>query len=377
MLIGKRVIDMEKISNIQNIAKGILICSVIFFHSKIFIDYSIINNFNISFLIFPCLIGVFFFYSGYNYTPKKRTAKESIKRRTKQLLLPIPVIWGLSTILVVPMLLLTNSATLYNIKQSFVYVTMSEPWALMSGFDISTFNFDLAVCIGVYWFLYTLWIVSCIFYLIVDFVNEKLSRHIITVALLLFISFLIGQLVGPYLPFTIQCYPVILAIMLTAAYLKKSNFLDKKENKAKMCTKVIAFELIIILISTICYFAFGANLVGALMGGRFNSSINGLDAYVSYLFSILGTYIIHNISKLVNKIPVISSFFEKFGENSAFVYITHGIIISYIDTLIFNRNHELFSSTAQSIIYLFIVLVIYVILFKIFKRGKKKNEQRN
>lgn len=100
---------MEKINNSQNIAKGILICSVIFFHSKIFIDYSVINNFNILFLVFPCLIGVFFFYSGYNYTPKKRTAKESIKRRTKQLLLPIPIIWGLSTILVVPMLLFTNN----------------------------------------------------------------------------------------------------------------------------------------------------------------------------------------------------------------------------------------------------------------------------
>ena len=368
---------MEKTNNFQNIAKGILICSVIFFHSKIFIDYSVINNFNILFLIFPCLIGVFFFYSGYNYNPEKRTPKESIIRRTKQLLLPIPIIWGLSTILVVPMLLLTNSATLYNIKQSFVYVTMSEPWALMSGFDISTFNFDLAVCIGVSWFLYTLWIVSCIFYLIVDFVNEKLSRHIITVALLLFISFLIGNFVGPYLPFTIQCYPVVLAIMLTAAYLKKSNFLDKEESKAKTCTKVIAFELIIVLISAICYFAFGANLVGALMGGRFNSSINGLDAYIAYIFAILGTYIIHSISKLVSKIPVISTVFEKFGENSAFVYITHGITISYIDTLIFHRNHEFFSTNVQSTTYLLIAIVVYMILFRIFKRGKIKNEQRN
>ena len=368
---------MEKTKNIQNIAKGILMCSVIFFHSKIFIDYSVINNFNILFLIFPCLMGVFFFYSGYNYNPKKRTPKESIKRRSKQLLLPIPIIWGLSTILVVPMLLLTHSATLYNIKQSFVYVIMTEPWALMSGFDISTFNFDLTVCIGVYWFLYTLWIVSCIFYLIVDFVNEKLSRHIITIALLLFISFLIGSFVGPYLPFTIQCYPVVLAIMLTAAYLKKSNFLDKEESKFAICTKVIAFELIIILISTICYFAFGANLVGALMGGRFNSSINGLDAYISYVFAILGTYIIHSISKIACKIPVISSLLEKFGENSALIYITHAIIISYVDILIFHKNHELFSSNVLGIIYLIIVLAIYMILFKIFKIGKIRDEQGN
>lgn len=368
---------MEKIKNIQNIAKGILICSVVFFHSKICIDYSVINNFNILFLIFPCVIGVFFFYSGYNYKPQKRTPKESIKKRTKQLLLPLLIIWGLSTILIVPMLLLTNSATLYSIMQSYMYVAISEPWAMMIGMNISNCNFDLVLCIEAGWFLYTLWIVSCIFYLIVDFVNEKISRHIITVALLVSISFLMGKFLGPYLPFVINCYPVVLAIMLTAAYLKKSNFLDKEESTAIKCTKVIVFELIIILISVICYYAFGTNMAGSLKGGSFDNSITGFDAYIAYIFAVLGTYIIHNISKLISKIPVISTVFEKFGENSALVYITHGIIISYVDTLIFHRNHELFNGTAQSIIYLALVLVTYMILYKIFKRGKIKNEQRN
>ena len=368
---------MKKLDSAQNIAKGILICSVILFHCNMFIDSSVVTDFNILFLIFPCLMGVFFFYSGYNYNPEKRTPKESIIRRTKQLLLPILIIWGLSIILVVPMLLLTNNASLYNIKQSFVYLAMTEPWALASGLDVTTISFELSVCIGIQWFLYTLWITSCVFYLIVDFVNKKLSRHIITVALLLFIAFLIGKFVGTNLPYVIQCYPVVLAIMLTAAYLKKSNFLDKEESKARICTKVIAFELIIISISVICYFTTGANVVGSLMAGVFNSNINGLDAYISYIFAILGTYIIHNISKLVGKIPVIGSLFEKFGKNSALVFITHAIIISYVDILIFHKKYELFNSNILSIIYLLIILVIYIFLFKIIKRRKIKNEQRN
>ena len=368
---------MEKINNSQNIAKGILICSVILFHSMIFLDYSSLNTFNILFLLFPCVIGVFFFYSGYNYNPQKRTPKESIKKRTKQLLLPLLIIWGLSTILVVPMLRLTNSATLDSIKQSYEYVALSEPWAMMNGMNISTCNFDLVLCIQSGWFLYTLWVVSCIFYLIVDFINEKLSRHIITVALLLFLSFLMGKFLGTYLPFVVNCYPVVLAIMLTASYLKKSNYLDKDKSTAMICKKVILFEMIIFLISFICYLTFGTNVVGSLMGGKFNDIITGLDAYIAYIFAVLGTYIIHNISKLIGKIPVIGTIIENFGKNSAFVYITHGITISYIDTLIFHRNHNLFSSTVQSIIYLIIALIIYMVLFKILKRGKKKNEQRN
>ena len=368
---------MERINNIQNIAKGLLICSVVFFHSNICIDYSVLYNFNIFFLIFPCVIGVFFFYSGYNYKPQKRTKKESIKKRTKQLLLPLLIIWVLATILVVPLLRLTNSATLDSIKQSYEYVALSEPWAMMNGMDISTCNFDLILCIQSGWFLYTLWIVSCIFYLIVDYVNEKISRHIITVAILLFIAFLMGKYMGTYLPFAVNCYPVVLAIMLTAAYLKERNFLDKEESTAIKCTKVIAFELIIVLIATICYLFFGSNIVGSLKGGGFDNTITGFDAYIAYIFAILGTFIIHSISKLISKIPLISSFFEKFGENSAFVYITHGIVISYIDTLIFHRNHELLSSKLLTIVYLAIALVIYMILFRILKRGKMKNEQRN
>ena len=368
---------MKETGNIQNIAKGILICLVVFFHIGICVDYSLLDNFNILYFLFPCVIGVFFFYSGYNYKQGKRTPKESIKRRTKQLLLPLLIIWVLATILVLPMILLTNSASLESIKQTYIYVGMSEPWAMISGMNISDCSFHLVLCIQSGWFLYTLWIVSCIFYLIVDFVNEKLSRHIITVAILLFISFLMGTYIGTYLPFVVNSYPVVLAIMLTAAYLKKRNFLDKEEKKAIKCSKIIVAELIIFLISIIFYFAFGANVVGSLMGGKFNSSINGLDAYLGYIFAILGTYIIHNVSKLISRIPVINSVFEKFGENSAVVYITHGITISYIDILIFHENHKLLSSTPLSIIYFVIALVVYMILFRILKRGKMKNEQRN
>lgn len=368
---------MNKTTNIQNIAKGVLICTVIFFHSRLIVDYSTLSTFNVIFLMFPYLMGVLFFYSGYNFTPKKRTAKESIIRRTKQLLLPLLFIWLITTVLVVPMLLLTKSATLFSIGQSYKYVLMTEPWALLSGMDITTCNFDIIVCIGAGWFLYTLWITSCIFYLIVDYVNEKLSRHIITIVLLLTISFLMGRFIGPYLPFVVQCYPVVLSIMLTAAYLKKKNFLDKEESVNKTIIRVIVFELIIVLISTTCHFVFGTNVVGSLMGGSFNSNINGLDAYVSYTFAILGTYIIHNISKLINKIPVLNRLLDKFGRNSALVYITHSIVISYVDTLIFHRNHELLNSNLQGALYLIIVLVIYLILFKIFTRKNITNEQVN
>ena len=86
---------MEKINNSQNIAKGILICSVIFFHSKIFLDYSALNTFSILFLLFPCIIGVFFFYSGYNYKPKKKNTERKYKKKNETIIITISCYVGI------------------------------------------------------------------------------------------------------------------------------------------------------------------------------------------------------------------------------------------------------------------------------------------
>ena len=55
----------------------------------------------------------------------------------------------------------------------------------------------------------------------------------------------------------------------------------------------------------------------------------------------------------------------------------NGIEEIELHTNIFHKNHQMFSSNIQGIIYLLIILVIYEILFKIFKRRKIRNEQRN
>ena len=83
---------MEKRSNVQDMVKGALIIAVIFFHSTLFRDPEIVIDFNILVAFFPCVLGVFLFYSGYNYKTGKRTLKENIIRRTKQLIIPLAIL---------------------------------------------------------------------------------------------------------------------------------------------------------------------------------------------------------------------------------------------------------------------------------------------
>ena len=87
-------------SNVQDMVKGALIIAVVFFHSTLFDNVVSFKEFNILFCIFPCILGVFIFYAGYNYKIGKRKPIDSIKRRTKQLIIPLLIMIVVDIILV-------------------------------------------------------------------------------------------------------------------------------------------------------------------------------------------------------------------------------------------------------------------------------------
>ena len=364
-------------SNIQDMVKGFLIIAVIIFHSMLYGNDKIYQNFNIVFCIFPCLMGVFFFYSGYNYTPGKRSPLDSIKRRTKQLLIPLVIMFFVGIILVGGLQLITGNVQMIGIWHSIKYFLLSDGGVMMWNADISKACFDLSLSLGLLWYLYALYIISVIFYLIVDFTISKLKNLLIITIPLLIASFLIGQFIGYWLPYTIQSYPLILAIMLTGAYIKKINLLniplDNKKNISITIILMILFEGIIVGLSLLCYYCFGATTVGALPGGSLNSTIKGFDVFVAFIMSILGTFVIHMLMRFLSKIKVFSLFFGIFGKYVAIVYLTHPILISYVHTLIFGRNYNTLG-WSQPYIYTIILVIIYLIVFVTTEMIKKKNK---
>lgn len=366
-------------SNIQDMSKGFLIIAVIFFHAFLYGNNTAYDNFNIVFCIFPCIMGVFFFYSGYNYTIGKRRPIENIKRRTIQLLIPLVVMFFASVILVGGLQLITKNTNMTGIWQSIEYFLFSDGGITMWKIDISQSNFDTLLAVGLLWYLYALYIISVVFYLIVDWTIAKLNRFIIVVLSLILTSFLVGQFIGYKLPYAIQSYPLILAIMLVGAYIKKINILDisldNKKNIIISIVLMIVFEGVIFGLGLLCYYAFGATTVGALPGGALNQTIKGFDAFVTFVMAILGTFVIHTLMRFLSKIKILSSFFGILGKNVSIVYLTHPIFISYIHTLIFRRNYNVLG-WFQPYMYTFITVALLIIIFVIIDIVRKKKQAK-
>ena len=379
---------MEKHRTVaQDAAKGLMIIAVVFFHC-LMMSYAnpvdAVANFSILNAFFPFVLTAFFFYTGYNYVDKGRTFKEAIIRRAKQLLIPMVLCGLISTVFISAMELAFDhtdvSATFLAIGNSVLYGLMSEPLALMIGFPQSGgIVFSLVLSLGLLWFLYCLFFCSIFFYLLVKHTNKKGTTLVSVVLALLTLSFCLGQFVGNYLPYTVQCYPVILAIMLTAAHLRQTHFLTKRiTNKKQVAFHVINAifaEAIIVGISLFAYYRSNAVLVGSLPGGRFDPTLRGIDAFVAYLFSFLGTYFIHTVCRLFRHIPVAGKCLQWLGNHSALFYLFHPIPLVFAHIFFFQK--QIIFGIGQAFIYVaftmgFLILTCLLMDYIV----KKKNLYR-
>lgn len=377
-------------SGAQDAAKGLMIISVVFFHCFLltFTDHTdSIKSFNPLVALFPFLLSAFFFYTGYNYAPNGRTYKENVARRAKQLLIPMAAAFVISTILIASMELAfhysTPAETFKAIVNSILYGLMSEPLAFMIHFPAEGgLSLELILALGLLWFLYALFICSLFFYWLVKYTNKKLSTLLSVVALLLIIAFCLGQFVGNYLPYTVQCYPVILAIMLTAAYLRQVNFLDReiasKKDIVLHSINAVVAEGLIFLTCLLCYNLFGSTAAGSLPGGQFDATLKGFDAFVSFAFGILGTYFIHTLCRLLIRIPVVGYCLQWVGQHSAFIYLFHPVFLDLVIIAVFQKR--ILWGQAQAFVYLAIVLTLMVpscmLLDYIAKKRAEKKEAK-
>ncbi|MBR6331893.1 MAG: acyltransferase family protein [Dehalococcoidales bacterium] len=354
-------------SIVQDMVKGVLILFVIYFHATLFGPLNARTEFNILYCVFPCLMSVFFFYSGYNYSPKGKTYKEKISHRAKQLLLPIPIVFITATLLVGGLQMITGNATLKTVLYGDLYLLLSEGGFDLLGIEMTAGNVDVIMAVGILWFLYVLFIVSAVFYLIIDWTIEKTSRYIAVTAVCVLLSFLIVQFIGVSLPHMVQAYPVILAIMLTGAFLKQKNFLDRPADSKRAIVSIImtaiAFEAVIFISCYFCHVRFGADLVGAMAGGQFNAVIKGFDVILVFILSIMGTYVIHTLMRLLSMVKPISKLFGYIGKRVSLVYVTHATILSFVVTLIFHRDLSGLGQFYPLVLVLITITVFLVISF--------------
>ena len=217
------------------------------------------------------------------------------------------------------------------------------------------------------------------------FLLNKLTRVASIIVLCLLIAFCLGEFAGVYLPYTVQCYPVALAMMLLAAYLKKFNFLDREYKTKKdvllTVTNVLVAEGIIVGIGLVGYYILGSTMIGSLPGGKFDDNLKGFDAFFAFVIGFLGTFVIHHISRLINKVPIISFILDWYGQHSSYVYLLHPIFLSFIHFVMFGGTVIVggFQPYAYSFITIGMLVAIFIVVdFIILKvKHRKASEEAN
>ena len=377
----------QRRSHAQDAAKGLMIIGVIFFHGLLmtFADHSeITTSFNIMVALFPFLLNVFFFYAGYNYAPNGRTYGQNVARRAKQLLIPLVLALTISVVVIGAMEIAFDhadpGARFRDFGNSVLYGLMSEPLAQMIGFpQQGSIVFELMLSLGLLWFLYALFLCSLAFYWLVKYTNKRLSTLVSVVALLLVVSFCLGQFVGPYLPYSVQCYPVVLAVMLTGAYLRQSQFLDRdltsKKDIAFATANALIAEGIIVGTAFLCNALFGGITTGSMMGGKFDSALRGFDAFICFGFGILGTYFLHTLCRLIVRVPFFGKGIGWIGTHSAFFYLFHPIFLDLVAIVVFQKR--VLWGKAQALFYVVVVVALMVgvcLLIDFILKKRKKNK---
>lgn len=378
----------KKRTRAQDAAKGIMVMAIVFFHCWLIVapnPQETLATFNILIALFPFLLSSFFFYTGYNYLPNGKSFKYNITRRAKQLLIPLVICFVVSILLISPMYLAYNhedmASSLQTIGNTIVYSLLSEPFAMMLNFPQSGgVVFELVVGLGLLWFLYALFICSIPFYLLVEHTNKKVTTLISVDIICLAMAFCLGEFVGTYLPYHVQSYPLILAIMLTAAHLRQYHFLNlrilsKKDSLFHALNMIIA-EALVVGICLVCHFRFGAFYTGSIPGGQYDPIMKGFDPLITFIFSIIGTYFLHTLCRLIKHIPVVGKALQWIGNHSAVYYLFHPIFIAMLSILFFQRKvvWGQFQGVFYGLVAVILLAGLSFLLDFLYKKKKVKSD---
>lgn len=297
----------------QDIAKGLAILLVVFVHSVE------LKTTAMNWLVATTgyAMPFFFFMSGYNYKPGRGTWGQNVTKRAKQLLLPL-LYYSVGIYVVMTVYFLFRQETTVSFAlRSFGSFWLTRPLSEWVGIatDMTADPFFALLVQG--WFLQFMMSAYLVFYLVADFALKNASRFIsVCIGLLsvtcAFVSFEVT------LPWGLHAAPLVAAMMLAGAMFGKQKLLHRETVSAKWNLLNVLAAFGIYLILGLLY-----PRAGQFAAGMLGHGIGFWDVFITFLAAILGSYILVNISKLVEKVPGFSTVFKWCGVNSLTILLVH------------------------------------------------------
>lgn len=262
---------------------------------------------------------VFFFYSGYFYSPGKRTLSENLKNRTKSVLVPFfkysLCFWLVGTIYLVA----TKSEPL---KEAFlclrnffagcIWNRTIQNWFGWEYYSLGKRYFFLAD----FWFLLAMLFASILFFLIIDRVIKNRVTMLITV-IVLFALTGVCQYFSLSLPYNIQLVPFWTAFMIIGAYAGQKDL-----SQLPKLSKGASWILSVILVAGGIVIAMLKSPSTHLYRGSFGEN-EVLSMLLCIVAALLFCWGIGMLFALIEKSGVRLKEIAWLGSHSLYLYIFH------------------------------------------------------
>lgn len=362
----------KKRDPVQDIAKGFGMLFVIFLHTTTLFTVGGRDTVpsGLVTILFLSLMGYmmpfFFLISGYNYKPGVLSYGDSVRKRARQLLVPLfnytVVIW----IILGTYLCLRGETDPWTVFKSYIAYWLTDPLAGWVGLDAS--RTLVAQTVGPTWFIKCLMVAYLIFAAVAPAAVKKHGTMFSAIVGLVFLTYIITLFVDD-LPWDAEIAPAAAAMMLIGILMRKRDLFGERHSNTKwnIINSLVALAILV-------YLQVKATGVGMISGGRINYQMGPVEVFITMVCGVLGTYFLMNISKLLVKVKGLNAFLAYVGQNSLIVLILHGPIMRiYSD--IFGLTGTPAGSFGLTNLYVFLLTLLTSVLF-IYLKGLINSKSR-
>lgn len=350
----------------QDIAKGLAILVVVQVHT-LQLTKGLGSAIGV---LFGYAMPFFLFMAGYNYRSKGFSPWQMMTKRVWMLLKTILIYSFVIFVVMGAYFLIRKEATVSELVQSYAAFLLSKWGARMIGWELPQRLYQRLL--GPYWFLQFLTTASIVFYLCVDWALKS-ARHLLSVlALLSGLSFILISL-GLVLPWGIQNAPAIAAVMILAAWLRKTDGLFAPPSRPYWVW--INALVCLLLIGLIQLRYAGAGYVGA---GALGEVVGGAEVYILMLISVLGSYFLIQFCKLLRNIPVLTPALVWLGQHTLQILVLHLTVMHIIKDILrlpqTNAAESLFVDAVEpgNVLAYFLTLLVVTLLILALDALKKR-----
>ena len=292
---------------------------------------------------------------GYFMPLCKYSPSENIKRRMKQLLIPLFVYVTVITIIAGSYYYITKEYTFREIVDIYLTAILTKGFTSMFGVKVAFKG--LWHCVFVSWFLEMLFVGSIIFFLVVDWCLKSLARLISVCTGLILVTMVFGHF-DINLPFYICEAPAIAAIMVLGAAFGQKKLLEPGiDKKMIILNSVVSYVLFVVL--AVMFRGAGFMTGGRLWNAPASVKIDEWSVPLTVLFSIIGSYPFVHFCRLLTRFKYISEGLAWFGTRSLLILYLHNPVQLLVCTLL---GIEPFRISSISEINDFRTLGVYVIV---------------